>query len=161
MDILSVVIFSTRPGLQLRLAAVKIADTLGYCGSAFPNSPLCFRSICCCIVLVFHLMISYFCKLFQYFAVLCFNRNLLTFFNSGILHTLRHAPHRNLMHLICFVHTAHASGATPKMHTFASENFSVCAYANSRLPVHQPSSFVTRSSRVIDSSRPSLIVSIE
>ena len=48
---LRVVIFSTRPGLRLRLAAVKIADTLGCCGSAFPNSPLFFRSICCRIVL--------------------------------------------------------------------------------------------------------------
>ena len=36
-DVISVVIFSPQPGLQLRLAAVNIAHTLGCCGSAFPN----------------------------------------------------------------------------------------------------------------------------
>ena len=87
---------------------------------------------------------------------LCFYRHLLTFGILACLHTARHAPHRNLIHFICFVPTACVSGATQKMYTFASENF-VCVYANSNLPVHQPSSFVTRSTRVIDSSRPSLL----
>ena len=87
---------------------------------------------------------------------LCFYRHLLTFGILACLHTARHAPHRNLIHFICFVPTACVSGATQKMYTFASENF-VCVYANSSLPVHQPSSFVTSSTQVIDSSRPSLI----
>ena len=87
---------------------------------------------------------------------LCFYRHLLTFGILACLHTARHVPHRNLIHFICFVPTACVSGATQKMYTFASENF-VCVYANSSLPVHQPSSFVTSSTRVIDSPRPSLI----
>jgi hypothetical protein len=87
---------------------------------------------------------------------LCFYRHLLTFGILACLHTARHAPHRNLIRFICFVPTACVSGATQKMYTFASENF-VCVYANSSLPVHQPSSFVTSSTQVIDSSRPSLI----
>ena len=41
MEILSVVIFSTRPGLQLRLAAVKIADTL----SLSPLLRVCFPEL--------------------------------------------------------------------------------------------------------------------
>ena len=77
---------------------------------------------------------------------LCFYRHLLTFWILACLYTARHAPHRNLIRFICFVPTACVSGATQKMYTFASENF-VCVYANSSLPVHQPSS----------SSRPSLI----
>ena len=73
----------------------------------------------------FHLMISYFFKVFQFFAALCFNRHLLTFWILACLHTARHAPHRHLIHLICFVPTACVSGAAQKMYTFASENF-VC-----------------------------------
>ena len=70
-------------------------------------------------------MISYFFKVFQFFAAVCFNRHLLTFWILACLHTARHAPHRNLMHFIFFVPTACVSGAAQKMYTFASENF-VC-----------------------------------
>ena len=146
---LRVVIFSTRPGLRLRLAAVKIADTLGCCGSAFPNSPLCFRtehmlppsSLLVVATLVarfrlayftFHLMISYFFKvgLFQFFAALCFNRHLLTFWILACLHTARNAPWK-WMHLIFFVPTSCVSGADRKL-IFASENF-VCVYMQTRV----------------------------
>ena len=56
---------------------------------------------------------------------LCFYRHLLTFWILACLHTARHAPHRNLIHFICFVPTACVSGAAQKIDTFASENF-VC-----------------------------------
>ena len=95
MEILSVVIFSTRPGLQLRLAAVKIADTLSLSPLlrvCFPELTVVFQehmlphSTCSTLVarfrleyFTFHLMICYFFKVFQFFAALCFNRHLLTF----------------------------------------------------------------------------------
>ena len=97
---LRVVIFSTWPGLRLRLAAVKIADTLVAAGllsrthRCVSGRSICYRLVGLLVGLVatlvarfrlayftFHLMISYFFKvgLFQFFAALCFNRHLLTF----------------------------------------------------------------------------------
>ena len=101
-------------------------------------------------------MISYFFKVFQFFAALCFNRHLLTFWILACLHTARNAPWK-WMHLIFFVPTSCVSGADRKLIHLLQKTLFVCVYANSSLPVHQPSSFVTRSTRVIDSSRPSLL----
>ena len=100
-------------------------------------------------------MISYFFKVFQFFAAVCFNRHLLTFWILACLHTARNAPWK-WMHLIFFVPTSCVSGADRKLIHLLQKTLFVCVYANSSLPVPQPSSFVTRSTRVIDSSRPSL-----
>ena len=100
-------------------------------------------------------MISYFFKVFQFFAAVCFNRHLLTFWILACLHTARNAPWK-WMHLIFFVPTSCVSGADRKLIHLLQKTLFVCVYANSSLPVHQPSSFVTRITRVIESSRPSL-----
>ena len=105
----------------------------------------------------FHLMISYFFKVLQLFAALCFNRHLLTFWILACLHAARNAPHRNgyISFALCPRHALVAPHR--KCIHLLQKTLFVCVYANSSLPVHQPSSFVTRSTRVIDSSRPSLL----
>ena len=106
--------------------------------------------------LTFLLMISYFCKVFQYFAALCSNRHILTFWILALCThgTARAAQKFDTFHLLC---ARHAPVVPHRKCIHLLQKTCLCVYANSSLPVHQPSSLVTRSTRVIDSSRPSLL----